>query len=146
MLEQDVVSAHALQCYVEHHTNATCIINALHTCSTCNQTLLYYELSLAARTVPSQLCLHDNAHTLWFMVCSHTGNKISNHFHLYRPLSNQHLRMNTRETRQLLEVVLRGAKKSWHLLELMRGGRCVNRFHLAPTHTPSPHTKRSSLI
>ena len=41
------------------HALAIYIINALH--STCTQTLLYYELSLAARAAPSQLCLQDKA-------------------------------------------------------------------------------------
>ena len=40
-------------------TRAIYIINALH--STCTETLLYYELSLAARAAPSQLCLQDKA-------------------------------------------------------------------------------------
>ena len=56
MLEQDVVGAHAQQC---HHAHAIYIVIALH--STCTQTLLYYELSLAARAAPSQLCLQDKA-------------------------------------------------------------------------------------
>ena len=56
MLEQNVGGAHAQQC---HHAHAIYIIIALH--SKCTQTLLYYELSLAARAAPSQLCLQDKA-------------------------------------------------------------------------------------
>ena len=51
MLEQDVVSVHAQQCYVEHHAPAIYIMPyRVHV----------LKLSLAARSAPSQLCLQDN--------------------------------------------------------------------------------------
>ena len=44
--------------HVEHHARAACLHNQ---CRTCTQTLLYYDLFLAARSAPSQLCLYDTA-------------------------------------------------------------------------------------
>ena len=57
MLEQDVVSAHARQCY------ASCACCLHNQCPTCTRTLLYYDLFLAAKSAPSQLCvyLHETA-------------------------------------------------------------------------------------
>ena len=42
---------------VEQHARAAYIINALQY----TRTLLYYDLFLAARSAPSQLCLHNSA-------------------------------------------------------------------------------------
>ena len=52
MLEQDVISAHA---QIEHHVRAVYIINALHALEL---SFTVYELFLAARSAPSQLCLY----------------------------------------------------------------------------------------
>ena len=44
-----------------HLCRASCTCCLHNQCPTCTWTLLYYDLFLAARSAPSQLCLHDTA-------------------------------------------------------------------------------------
>ena len=57
VLEQDVVSVHAQQCHHENSGLSSCTMLYIYIV----HALLYYELSLAARAAPSQLCLQDKA-------------------------------------------------------------------------------------
>ena len=50
VVEQDVISAHAQQCYTEHHACTVYIINALYICT---------WTQLWPLSASSQLCLHD---------------------------------------------------------------------------------------